>query len=207
MSDQSGNEQPMADQSLVLDELDEKFAAFQAFRKNDITESEKILSSLGAHDDVDHDIVLELSSTAIQFLLSALGSAELTDYPRCRHNLVRVRDGRDGMDRSARRCRRPPPNQTGHRAAADSTMGNHRPLWRTPTGPLSRNRLHRRDPHHDPLDTSTGGPSNLLAHRLEQDPPEWLPGDPRCWVQPARLPGGGVRAPGGLPRLQSGCTE
>lgn len=47
---------------LVLDELDEKFAAFQAFRKSDADASNAILGDLGASDDVDRDIVLELSS-------------------------------------------------------------------------------------------------------------------------------------------------
>ncbi|MGI9647081.1 MAG: hypothetical protein ACR2OI_01035 [Acidimicrobiia bacterium] len=49
---------------LLLDELDEKFAAFQAFRKSDSDAADGILSSLGAQDDVDRQIVLELSSPA-----------------------------------------------------------------------------------------------------------------------------------------------
>jgi hypothetical protein len=52
------------DQSLVLDELDEKFRAFQAFRKSDSAATESILDALGAQDDVDRDIVLQLSSPA-----------------------------------------------------------------------------------------------------------------------------------------------
>lgn len=51
----------MAD-DLVLDDLGEKFAAFQAFRKSDAAATSEILNSLGAQDDVDRDIVLELSS-------------------------------------------------------------------------------------------------------------------------------------------------
>ncbi len=51
-------------EDLVLDELDEKFAAFQAFRKSDAEASNEILGDLGASDDVDRDIVLELSSPA-----------------------------------------------------------------------------------------------------------------------------------------------
>lgn len=47
---------------LVLDELDEKFAAFQAFRKSDAEATNAILGDLGASDDVDRDIVLELSA-------------------------------------------------------------------------------------------------------------------------------------------------
>jgi hypothetical protein len=53
---------PPLDKSLVLDDLDEKFRAFQAFRKSDSTATESILDALGAQDDVDRDIVLELSS-------------------------------------------------------------------------------------------------------------------------------------------------
>ena len=51
-----------SDKSLVLDDIDEKFQAFQAFRKSDSTVAEGILDTLGAQDDVDRDIVLELSS-------------------------------------------------------------------------------------------------------------------------------------------------
>ncbi len=53
---------PSVDKSLILDDLDEKFAAFQAFRKSDSEAAENILGSLGAQDDVDRDILLELSS-------------------------------------------------------------------------------------------------------------------------------------------------
>lgn len=51
-----------ADKSLVLDELDEKLQAFQAFRKSDSEAAESILDVLGAQDNVDRDIVLELSA-------------------------------------------------------------------------------------------------------------------------------------------------
>lgn len=50
------------EKELLLDELDEKFAAFQAFRKSDKRAADEILGSLGAQDDVDRTIVLELSS-------------------------------------------------------------------------------------------------------------------------------------------------
>ena len=60
MSD--GGQPTPADKSLVLDDLDEKFEAFQAFRKSDSAATESILDVLGAQDDVDRDIVLELSS-------------------------------------------------------------------------------------------------------------------------------------------------
>lgn len=52
----------VTDKSLVLDELDEKFGAFQAFRKNDAEAAGAILNALGAQDDVDRDILLELST-------------------------------------------------------------------------------------------------------------------------------------------------
>lgn len=51
-----------SDKNLLLDELDEKFAAFQVFRKSDIAAADELLGNLGAQDDVDKDIVLELSS-------------------------------------------------------------------------------------------------------------------------------------------------
>lgn len=47
---------------LVLDDLGAKFEAFQAFRKSDTGAADAILDTLGAQDDVDRDIVLELSS-------------------------------------------------------------------------------------------------------------------------------------------------
>ena len=50
------------EKELLLDELDEKFAAFQAFRKSDSRAADELLGSLGAQDDVDRDIVLQLSS-------------------------------------------------------------------------------------------------------------------------------------------------
>ncbi len=53
---------PAVDKGLLLDELDEKFAAFQAFRKSDSAAADEILGGLGAQDDVDREIVLELSS-------------------------------------------------------------------------------------------------------------------------------------------------
>jgi hypothetical protein len=46
---------------LVLDELDEKLAAFNAFRKSDGAAADAILGELGASDDVDRDIVLQLA--------------------------------------------------------------------------------------------------------------------------------------------------
>lgn len=47
---------------LVLDELDEKLAAFQLLRKSDEAGADSVLSDLGAQDRVDRDIVLELGA-------------------------------------------------------------------------------------------------------------------------------------------------
>jgi len=60
MADETPTSPP--EKELLLDELDEKFAAFQAFRKSDTEAADALLGSLGAQDDVDRDIVLELSS-------------------------------------------------------------------------------------------------------------------------------------------------
>ena len=46
---------------LVFDELDEKLAAFNAFRKSDGAAADAILGELGANDAVDRDIVLQLA--------------------------------------------------------------------------------------------------------------------------------------------------
>ena len=50
------------DANLVLDELEERFSAFQLVRKTDATAKDGVLSDLGATSDVDADIVLEVSS-------------------------------------------------------------------------------------------------------------------------------------------------
>lgn len=52
-----------ADRNLVLDELGERFERFRIFRKTDSAEADKVLDEIGAHSQVDRDIVLELSST------------------------------------------------------------------------------------------------------------------------------------------------
>lgn len=62
MADESTEIGSTTDKSLLLDELDEKFAAFQVFRKSDTAAADDLLGNLGAQDDVDKDIVLELSS-------------------------------------------------------------------------------------------------------------------------------------------------
>jgi hypothetical protein len=51
------------EKSLLLDDLDEKLATFRAFRHSDQDATNGILNTLGAQDDVDRDIVLELSAT------------------------------------------------------------------------------------------------------------------------------------------------
>jgi hypothetical protein len=53
---------PESDKSLVIDEFGEKLAAFQALRKSDAAAADSLLNSLGAQDDVDRDIVLELGA-------------------------------------------------------------------------------------------------------------------------------------------------
>lgn len=50
------------ERSLVLDDLDEKLEAFNAFRKSDDKAADSILSELGASDAVDRDIILQLSA-------------------------------------------------------------------------------------------------------------------------------------------------
>lgn len=53
----------MDDPNLVLDEIEERFSAFQLVRKSDATAKAEVLSELGASSDVDADIILELSAT------------------------------------------------------------------------------------------------------------------------------------------------
>lgn len=48
--------------SLELDDLITNLDAFQLFRKSDESEAGRVLQDIGAHSDVDNDIVLELSS-------------------------------------------------------------------------------------------------------------------------------------------------
>jgi hypothetical protein len=52
----------MDEPNLVLDELEERFSAFQLVRKADDETTAAALHDLGASDDVDADIILELSS-------------------------------------------------------------------------------------------------------------------------------------------------
>lgn len=49
------------EKNLVLDELDEKLEAFNAFRKSDGAAADLILGELGASDGVDRDIILQLA--------------------------------------------------------------------------------------------------------------------------------------------------
>ena len=53
---------PTGDRKLVLDEIDDSFDAFQILRKSDSTAADEILTSIGASDKVDRQILLELSS-------------------------------------------------------------------------------------------------------------------------------------------------
>lgn len=52
----------MEERNLVLDEIEERFSAFQLVRKTDESAKNGVLSDLGATSDVDGDIILELSS-------------------------------------------------------------------------------------------------------------------------------------------------
>ncbi len=53
----------MDEPNLVLDELEERFNAFQLVRKSDAAAKDEVLAELGASSEVDADIILELSST------------------------------------------------------------------------------------------------------------------------------------------------
>lgn len=53
----------MDEPNLVLDELEDRFNAFQLVRKSDELAKDDVLTDLGATSDVDGDIILELSST------------------------------------------------------------------------------------------------------------------------------------------------
>lgn len=53
----------MDEPNLVLDEIEERFSAFQLVRKIDAAAKDEVLSELGASSEVDGDIILELSST------------------------------------------------------------------------------------------------------------------------------------------------
>ena len=54
--------EPTTDHKLVLDEIDDSFDAFQILRKSDAAAADEILTSIGASDEVDRQILLELSS-------------------------------------------------------------------------------------------------------------------------------------------------
>jgi hypothetical protein len=47
---------------LVLDDFDEKLEAFNVLRKSDVAAADRILDQVGATDDVDRQIILELAS-------------------------------------------------------------------------------------------------------------------------------------------------
>jgi hypothetical protein len=51
------------DRALVLDELDEQLERFRVLRKSDPAATDTILDTLGAHTQVDREIVLQLSAT------------------------------------------------------------------------------------------------------------------------------------------------
>jgi hypothetical protein len=49
--------------SLIVDELAERFDQFRVLRKADPEATDRLLDEIGAHEQVDRDIVLELSAT------------------------------------------------------------------------------------------------------------------------------------------------
>jgi hypothetical protein len=55
-------EEQAPESKLVLDEFEEKLAAFNAFRKNDVEAADQILSEIGGSDKVDFDIAAELAA-------------------------------------------------------------------------------------------------------------------------------------------------
>ena len=57
----------MDEPNLVLDEIEERFSAFQLVRKTDPEAKASALSELGASSEVDGDIILELSSTCLLY--------------------------------------------------------------------------------------------------------------------------------------------
>lgn len=61
MTDESTGEEEAGVRGLVLDELDERLAAFNAFRKSDSAKADEVLREFGGTDPVSRDIVLELA--------------------------------------------------------------------------------------------------------------------------------------------------
>lgn len=64
MGDEGAQSEPaLAERhDLVLDEFDEKLEAFNVLRKSDVQAADRILSQVGATDQVDRQIILELAS-------------------------------------------------------------------------------------------------------------------------------------------------
>ena len=60
-SDPTSDTGATGERSLVLDELDERLAAFNAFRKSDTAKADEILRDLGGTDPVARDIVKQLA--------------------------------------------------------------------------------------------------------------------------------------------------
>jgi hypothetical protein len=60
-ADTTADEAAPEERGLVLDELDDRLAAFNALRKSDGAQADEVLTELGATDSVDRDIVLELA--------------------------------------------------------------------------------------------------------------------------------------------------
>jgi len=60
MSDTTADATP-EERNLILDEFDEKLAAFNAFRKSDDAKADEVFKDLGGTDPVGRDIILELA--------------------------------------------------------------------------------------------------------------------------------------------------
>jgi hypothetical protein len=60
--DTNGASIPEADNGTFLDELEERFSSFQILRKSDTAAADGVLSDLGANDELDRQIILEVSA-------------------------------------------------------------------------------------------------------------------------------------------------
>lgn len=98
MTDESTGEEEAGVRGLVLDELDERLAAFNAFRKSDSAKADEVLREFGGTDPVSRDIVLELAGKRPlghpeRFLsahIGAIRSLEVLDRNGARGVKIRV---------------------------------------------------------------------------------------------------------------------
>ena len=61
MAEETTAEAQAEERNLVLDELDERLEAFNAFRKSDSDKADEVLRELGGADPVGRDIILQLA--------------------------------------------------------------------------------------------------------------------------------------------------